>query len=573
MPASSSSAPPPYPGASPSPGTGNASAGSGSGAPRPLRAPPETPPLPGATTSEPKPAAVPATVGGLVDETMVVVEDVLDDEDEEEDVVDEDEDEDAARSGRPSPSSLSAHAPPFFPAHRLAGRSKFRRWEDNPGAGSFDDELASSAARSSYLDATRRALRATPPPPAGAPDAAQSAVEGTHPVPARGKRRRRCRTAAPNGRGTQPLNAARVPAQRRLGSQPTARVPVHQRLGPRRTAPVLDTSRRPHRRPNVRIPACRASSSSALPEEYINQTPPPRPAGARGLLLQLPRARPHRHSVSFPDPLPTLTGYRPSCQGMQECSFASRQPRPSPSVARRPSWSAFRARRPDGPARPRLSPECHAATGPTPTTLPCRVLRSTAPSSSPQQHHNSSRPVSPPPGVVDNCPKVEVYVVQRNVELAASRADPRVYAWLGAPLRASVSRTATLASLCKEAGKRCTLSLSSQWTVARRTSLIPGQPRLRTPRTPVSVRSLRHSERLAAKPREADSIKQAQCVLMQKLGVIARSPIVDSETVRKYKSTFQTPLSASKQEALQLLFGGDFDSLAMNFDMVEMDEV
>ena len=60
---------------------------------------------------------------------------------------------------------------------------------------------------------------------------------------------------------------------------------------------------------------------------------------------------------------------------------------------------------------------------------------------------------------------------------------------------------------------------------------------------------------------------------MQKLGVIARSPIVDSETVRKYKSTFQTPLSASKQEALQLLFGGDFDSLAMNFDMVEMDEV
>jgi hypothetical protein len=45
------------------------------------------------------------------------------------------------------------------------------------------------------------------------------------------------------------------------------------------------------------------------------------------------------------------------------------------------------------------------------------------PSSSPQQHHNSSLPVSPPPGVVDNCHKVEVFVVQRNVELAVSSAD------------------------------------------------------------------------------------------------------------------------------------------------------
>jgi hypothetical protein len=40
-----------------------------------------------------------------------------------------------------------------------------------------------------------------------------------------------------------------------------------------------------------------------------------------------------------------------------------------------------------------------------------------------------------------------------------------------APLHASVSKTATLASLCREVGKRCTLSLSSQWTVARRFSV------------------------------------------------------------------------------------------------------
>ena len=62
-------------------------------------------------------------------------------------------------------------------------------------------------------------------------------------------------------------------------------------------------------------------------------------------------------------------------------------------------------------------------------------------------------------------------------------------------------------------------------------------------------------------------------MLMQKLGVVASLPNVDSETVRKYKSTFQAPLSTSKQEALQLLFGGEFDPLAMNLNMVGMDEV
>ena len=68
--------------------------------------------------------------------------------------------------------------------------------------------------------------------------------------------------------------------------------------------------------------------------------------------------------------------------------------------------------------------------------------------------------------------------------------------------------------------------------------LICGPPRLRRPRTPLSILSLRRSECLDAKPREADSTKQAQCVLMQKLRVVASSPNVDSETVRKYKSTF-----------------------------------
>ncbi|CAD6229261.1 unnamed protein product [Miscanthus lutarioriparius] len=116
-------------------------------------------------------------------------------------------------------------------------------------------------------------------------------------------------------------------------------------------------------------------------------------------------------------------------------------------------------------------------------------------------------------------------------------------------------------------------TLEARLCLPLQTSLIRGPPRLRRPKTPVSIQSLRRSDRLAAKPREADSTKHAQCVLMQKLGVVASSPNVDSETVRKNKSTFQAPLSASKQEALHLLFSGEFDPLVMNLDMVGMDEV
>ena len=54
-------------------------------------------------------------------------------------------------------------------------------------------------------------------------------------------------------------------------------------------------------------------------------------------------------------------------------------------------------------------------------------------------------------------------------------------------------------------------------------------------------------------------------------GVVVASSSVDTEMVRKYKVPFQTPLSASKQEALQLLFGGDFDLVAMNLDMIGVD--
>lgn len=87
----------------------------------------------------------------------------------------------------------------------------------------------------------------------------------------------------------------------------------------------------------------------------------------------------------------------------------------------------------------------------------------------------------------------------------------------------------------------------------------------------MSILSMWDSDRLAAKPRDADSVGQAQCVLMRKLGVVTASPTVDTETIRKYKVTFQASLSPHKQEALDLLSGGDFDSIAMNLDMIGVD--
>jgi hypothetical protein len=62
--------------------------------------------------------------------------------------------------GASSP-SLSPHALPFFLTHRSAGRSKFRRWEEESCAGNSDNDLAPSASCLSYLEATRRAM---PPP-------------------------------------------------------------------------------------------------------------------------------------------------------------------------------------------------------------------------------------------------------------------------------------------------------------------------------------------------------------------------------------------------------------------------
>jgi hypothetical protein len=115
-------------------------------------------------------------------------------------------------------------------------------------------------------------------------------------------------------------------------------------------------------------------------------------------------------------------------------------------------------------------------------------------------------------------------------------------------------------------------SLEERLCLPLQTPLIHGPPRLRRPRTPAPITLLRHSECIAAQPREADVTKQAQHVLMNKLGLEAPSSNVGSDTVHRYKAAFREPLSDSTHDALQLLLGGEFDLVAMELNMIGLDD-
>jgi hypothetical protein len=90
-------------------------------------------------------------------------------------------------------------------------------------------------------------------------------------------------------------------------------------------------------------------------------------------------------------------------------------------------------------------------------------------------------------------------------------------------------------------------------------------------RTPATVLSIRRSSRLAAKPRAANATLQAQSVLMQKLGVAVEAPPADLEAFQTYLATFADPLTPSKQEALQTLFSPDFDPVAWNLNLADLE--
>jgi hypothetical protein len=60
---------------------------------------------------------------------------------------------------------------------------------------------------------------------------------------------------------------------------------------------------------------------------------------------------------------------------------------------------------------------------------------------------------------------------------------------------------------------------------------------------------------------------------MKKLGMDVDIVAVDSEIERKFRTAFSGPISARIQQAVQILFSGDFDPAAMKLEMAELDAV
>jgi hypothetical protein len=113
--------------------------------------------------------------------------------------------------------------------------------------------------------------------------------------------------------------------------------------------------------------------------------------------------------------------------------------------------------------------------------------------------------------------------------------------------------------------------LESQICVPLEAPIIHAAPKLRRSKTLKPGFTPRRSVRLAAKPRAANTTIQAQNVLLQKLGIAVNTETMDAEVVQRFRAAFAGPMSAYKQNALQVLFSGDFDPMAMNLDLAGLD--
>lgn len=140
------------------------------------------------------------------------------------------------------------------------------------------------------------------------------------------------------------------------------------------------------------------------------------------------------------------------------------------------------------------------------------------------------------------------------------------------PLPLVVDSTLLGAPACSSSEDEVMEDLEDRLCTPMQTPLIRGKPRRRRTCTPVHAQSMRRSVRIAATPREDNATKQAQAVLKWKLGVAPPAASPDPDVVRDYMSAFRQPLSEASHEALQLLLGGDFDLVAMNLNMLGLDD-
>lgn len=104
------------------------------------------------------------------------------------------------------------------------------------------------------------------------------------------------------------------------------------------------------------------------------------------------------------------------------------------------------------------------------------------------------------------------------------------------------------------------------------TPLLLGRPPLRRSRTPRSTQSLRRSVRQALRPRAANATRQAQNVLLKKLGIHVHEDALDADVKNKFKAAFHGDLSDKKKQAMQMLLNDGIDFAAMDLDMGGLDQ-
>lgn len=104
------------------------------------------------------------------------------------------------------------------------------------------------------------------------------------------------------------------------------------------------------------------------------------------------------------------------------------------------------------------------------------------------------------------------------------------------------------------------------------TPILKTAPKHHRSSTLVTVRSLRRSGRIAAKPHAHNAMVQAQRLLLRKLGIPVEEYEVDADIECKFNCVFKGDMSVSKQQKLQILLRGGVDVSAMNLNLAGLDD-
>ena len=113
-------------------------------------------------------------------------------------------------------------------------------------------------------------------------------------------------------------------------------------------------------------------------------------------------------------------------------------------------------------------------------------------------------------------------------------------------------------------------ALEAEVCLPLQTSILCLRPRLRRARTPVSVHSLRQSDRIAAGPRAPNTTRQAQNLLLKKLGSPVDEGAPDAEVEERFRKAFQGSMTSRKPHCLQMLLHDGLDLPSMSLDLADL---